>query len=402
MRGVFRRQFLRSKPTKSYSVANVDLLLGKIFSAGLIFLYLEIVVNGVSQIEYLNVPVFILTISTLGIFVGEYFISSWFTSGAQFRLKLIAIFIIVLVLTWPIQLVDATNLPSGFQPWIWWTIGIGGVALGGAFPNKFGFMALILLPLLWFSVRLGEAGGAASVDVAAEDSLYTFLLSATITAMVTTLRWEAGKVDAANQQAIEAAVEKARLEAIDLERSRFDALVHDSVLTTLLVAANADSKEQVLNAQKSAKATLEKFVHFENATPNSELLTSASFFSALKSTCRENFPEFVTSISRISDLPIPSNVAQALTEATLQAADNSLKHAKGASERLIRIRGQKGGIKIVISDNGPGFRPSKVAKDRVGLRDSIIKRVEFVGGHVFVNSSPGKGTNLVLVWETGA
>jgi signal transduction histidine kinase len=109
-------------------------------------------------------------------------------------------------------------------------------------------------------------------------------------------------------------------------------------------------------------------------------------------------PEFEVSLARMNDLPISSQIAEALTEATLQAVDNSLKHAGQASERVVRLRGEKSGLKIVVSDNGKGFRPSQVSKDRIGISSSIVARARNVGARVFIDSTPGIGTNVVIEW----
>jgi signal transduction histidine kinase len=53
-------------------------------------------------------------------------------------------------------------------------------------------------------------------------------------------------------------------------------------------------------------------------------------------------------------------------------------------------------VKIVISDDGVGFRVSRIPRSRLGLRLSIIQRVETIGGRVFIDSKPGSGTNIVL------
>jgi signal transduction histidine kinase len=53
----------------------------------------------------------------------------------------------------------------------------------------------------------------------------------------------------------------------------------------------------------------------------------------------------------------------------------------------------------VVSDNGKGFRPSQVAKDRIGISSSIVDRATNVGARVFINSSPGIGTNVVIEWS---
>jgi signal transduction histidine kinase len=62
------------------------------------------------------------------------------------------------------------------------------------------------------------------------------------------------------------------------------------------------------------------------------------------------------------------------------------------------LQGQGTGLKIVVSDNGRGFRPAKISRSRAGIQTSIIDRVKIVGGRVFINSAPGKGTDVVIEW----
>ena len=188
------------------------------------------------------------------------------------------------------------------------------------------------------------------------------------------------------------------MDAAEIERSRLDALVHDSVLTTLLVAAHAESDQQRVLAAKSATDAIDRLKSARSEDSASTQLTLASFFHALELRIHQASPEFKVSLSRMSDLPISSQIAEALTEATLQAVDNSIKHAGQASEQVVRLRGEKSGLKIVVSDNGKGFRPSQVAKDRIGISSSIVARAANVGGRVFINSSPGSGTNVVIEW----
>jgi signal transduction histidine kinase len=56
----------------------------------------------------------------------------------------------------------------------------------------------------------------------------------------------------------------------------------------------------------------------------------------------------------------------------------------------------------VISDDGLGFRPSRVPDQSLGFRFVIIKRVESVGGKVRIDSSPSNGTQIILEWEVEA
>jgi signal transduction histidine kinase len=131
----------------------------------------------------------------------------------------------------------------------------------------------------------------------------------------------------------------------------------------------------------------------------SSQVTQVSFFDALRNRIHEVYPEFEVTLSQTNDSRITDSVAEALTEATLQAVDNSTKHAGTATKRNVSLQSEGKGLKIVVSDNGKGFRPSKISKDRLGIQLSIIGRVKSVGGRVFLRSEPGKGTDVVLDWS---
>ncbi len=75
--------------------------------------------------------------------------------------------------------------------------------------------------------------------------------------------------------------------------------------------------------------------------------------------------------------------------------NNSLKHANADHARiqLSRIRGH---VILSYHDNGVGFEISKLAmhgNDKMGL-SNIIERVESIGGHCVLESSPGNGFTI--------
>jgi len=65
---------------------------------------------------------------------------------------------------------------------------------------------------------------------------------------------------------------------------------------------------------------------------------------------------------------------------------------------LLRLKATAQELKIVVKDDGLGFWVSRVPKNRLGLRLSIIERVESVGGKVFIDTKPGGGTSIVMEW----
>jgi signal transduction histidine kinase len=272
------------------------------------------------------------------------------------------------------------------------------VAAGASFSFPAAVGYLVAVPVAWLFLAISDFGANHSLLDASQEAIQLFLFPTTLVAMVLALRWEAGKVDKANQIAIDSAVESARIDAVELERTRLDALVHDSVLTTLLVAAASETEEQRQVAQKSAELAIEKLRRAAIGVESRQEMTVASLFSALTTAINDSYPGTLVSSERANDQVLPTRVVKALTEATLQALDNSVKHSPLATNREVRLRGINGGLKIVVSDNGKGFRVNQVPKDRLGLRNSIIGRVEGVGGKVFLNTRPGAGTTLVFEW----
>jgi signal transduction histidine kinase len=91
-------------------------------------------------------------------------------------------------------------------------------------------------------------------------------------------------------------------------------------------------------------------------------------------------------------------VAQALTEATLQALDNAIQHSKAELIELL-LASEDGKVEVQIVDDGIGFRPERVPKNRIGIGTSIVSRLISIGGLARISSEPGKGTAITLRWE---
>jgi signal transduction histidine kinase len=75
---------------------------------------------------------------------------------------------------------------------------------------------------------------------------------------------------------------------------------------------------------------------------------------------------------------------------------NVVKHAH-VSEANIYLDYRNGELSLSVVDNGIGFDPRHLntAGSGFGLF-SIKERIEFLGGHLQINSSPGKGSNIVV------
>jgi signal transduction histidine kinase len=389
----------RPVSTKSYSVNRVNQLIASIYSFLLVAVVSEALVNGFRQLEYLNPLVFAVSVALVVFLVVGFLISHFVFQSSLFWFRAIPVLTFVLLVTWPLHYDGATVFPDTFKPWIWWLLGIASVAAGTSFRFWLGVLYIVVVSLGWIALRVSPSGGSGELLLAIQDSLHLFILAAIATVMSAAVRWQAAKTDFANQDLITSGVKSAQRQAVELEQSRLDALVHDSVLTTLLVASKAQTPDEILLARESATDALRKLDSDNASTQIGSAITQVSFFEALQNRIREVYPSFEVSLQQTNNSLLPELAAEALTEATLQAVDNSTKHAGGAEKRIVSLQGQGQGLKIVISDTGKGFRPSKIPKDRLGIQLSIIGRVKSVGGRVFIRSEPGKGTDVVLEWS---
>ena len=89
-----------------------------------------------------------------------------------------------------------------------------------------------------------------------------------------------------------------------------------------------------------------------------------------------------------------------LFQATRELVVNALKHAN-ASEVTITTRSDGSLIRVCVRDNGTGIDPSKTEPRGAGQEGgfglfSIRERVEGLGGHLHIQSSPGKGTTITI------
>ena len=80
---------------------------------------------------------------------------------------------------------------------------------------------------------------------------------------------------------------------------------------------------------------------------------------------------------------------------------NGVQHADsaGLTAHIEPIPGD--GVRIQVSDTGPGFDPASIPADRLGIRASIVARVTAVGGTATIDSGP-RGTTVTIRWDGDA
>lgn len=212
-------------------------------------------------------------------------------------------------------------------------------------------------------------------------------------------------ISAARQQDLLAARARAQasIEAArrtrEREQARINGIVHDDIMSVLLVASRDPHASRLAEQADAALASIATLTIDPAEAPP---YTSVDAVTALRSavTGVASQVEFWHSID--GSLEVPSEVVEAMTEALAEAVRNSLLHAgpaDAAIHRLVQVRVVDNAIQVTMRDTGRGFNTRGVNDRRLGLRVSIIERMTLLdGGSASIESGVGHGTTVTLTW----
>lgn len=317
-----------------------------------------------------------------------------------------AMLFIAAIIAWP-ALVAEPEMLQGQAPWIWYLCTVATAAAAVGMQLYWAVAYTITVPVLYGMLRTSPGGGGVEPPLAALDGLYVVILGGLVLVIITMLRHAAVQVDLAQQAAMDAYAMAVREHATALERAQVDAIVHDSVLTTLLAAAGSGTAhEQRLAAVMASGAVARLDEAGVAAAPLDAEVALTRIVRRLKAAAQAFSQPVEIRAVGVNDQLLPLPVAEAFYSATVQAMVNSMQHAGTESEKLHRAVTVFGsgvlGCRIEITDNGRGFEPGITNRERLGLRISITERVRNVGGIVEVRSRPGRGTAVALAWSADA
>lgn len=309
-----------------------------------------------------------------------------------------AVYAVALV-SWPFAVLDPAAATSD-SSWLYglMTVATSMAAIG--LEVRWASLYLVAIPLTYAIIRLTPAGGDVGPSRAALDSVFALILGGVITIIFTMLRTAAANVDRAQQMALERYSHAVRQHAIEAERVQVDAIVHDSVLTTLLSAARAYTPEAQELAATMAGNAIGHLREAVAVAPDAEAVVPASVLASRISEAASTMSQpFEVRSLRLGKASLPIPVAEALYSAAVQGMVNSLQHAGAGVERWVEVKGMgDGSIQVQVGDRGAGFDPATVPTERLGVRVSIQERMSSAGGHADVDSRPGEGTRVTLRW----
>lgn len=217
---------------------------------------------------------------------------------------------------------------------------------------------------------------------------------ATIGALTWLLRLaETSDVSSARQRA--QAVELAARQASTRAQHEANSFIHDHILSALIAVANGLPDREAL--RDSARQALDSL---STETTVASPVAARTLLNDVAGCVGAMAGDIRTDVLLAGEHEIPPEVAQAITEATLEAVRNSLRHAgdDAVVTRTVTLTSDACGVTIEVNDNGCGFDPTVAGRGRHGVSGSIVTRMQDVDGHATVDSAPGEGACVTLRW----
>lgn len=202
---------------------------------------------------------------------------------------------------------------------------------------------------------------------------------------------------------------KAIIEAEENERTRIAKDLHDGIgqqLSAIKLMTNSLHNEQDETIRKARLETLAQLTDEsvkELRSVSHNMMPNALLKLGLSSAIRE----FVDKISSSGLLKINlevvglNNRLEKTTETVLyrviqELVNNIIKHANANKLDIQIINHDNETLNVVVEDNGQGFDTTKVISfSGIGLKN-MISRIEYLNGTIDFDSTPGKGTTVII------
>lgn len=181
------------------------------------------------------------------------------------------------------------------------------------------------------------------------------------------------------------------------ERAEVAAHLHDSVLHTLtLIQRHAHDQREVLRLARAQERDLRAWLYRPTADADRTLAAGVERLAAEV----EDAHGVTIEVVCVGDCPLDAGLS-ALLQAAREAMINAAKYA-GEQPISVYAEVESDQVALFVRDRGPGFDLAEVDPDRLGVRQSIIGRMERHGGQARISSRPGEGTEVQLDMERGS
>jgi signal transduction histidine kinase len=191
----------------------------------------------------------------------------------------------------------------------------------------------------------------------------------------------------------------------EAQRRQGARLLHDTVLATLTLLAHSGFgvTASALQQQAGDDARLLRQLRL-GASPvpqssgsyNLEQAEESILGTTLESV-KQRFGRMGLEVSwhGTGQVLLPSDVLDAFLLALAECLENVRRHA-GVTDAHVTITDDETTVRAMVTDAGVGFDLKDIDEARLGFKDSVVGRLQEVGGNARLFSSPGSGTTVVL------
>lgn len=182
----------------------------------------------------------------------------------------------------------------------------------------------------------------------------------------------------------------------EVERADIAAHLHDSVLQTLaLIQMRSQDAEAVTRLARAQERELRSWLFAERRPEHPTLATAVrTIIAEVEDRLGATIETVVVGDAELTETWIDE--ATALLGALREAATNAVVHGGEPVTVYVEVAGSE--IEAFVRDRGAGFILDDVPPDRLGVRESIIGRLERRGGSAGIRAlpEPDSGTEVAL------
>ena len=165
--------------------------------------------------------------------------------------------------------------------------------------------------------------------------------------------------------------------------------------TLALIQKHAEDGRTVAQLARAQERDLREWLYGDDTRPET------SVASALRAAAAEvedghGVPVEVVTVGDAAS----SEHARPLVLAAREVMVNAAKHS-GADKVDVYAEMSEARIEVFVRDRGSGFDPGQVPADRLGVRNSIMGRMQRHAGTADIRTAPGEGTEVRLSMDTG-
>lgn len=174
-------------------------------------------------------------------------------------------------------------------------------------------------------------------------------------------------------------------------RAEMAAHLHDSVLQTLALIQRAHEPREMVSLARTQERELRSWLYSRAPSVSGVPL-------------RDAIDEMAGRIERRHQVRVDTVVVgdaelddrlRGLVSACNEAVLNAAKHS-GVLQVSVFVEVERDDTTAFIRDQGRGFDPTAVPEDRRGIADSIVARMERLGGTAVFHSASARGTEVIL------